>query len=113
VTLHGLFDRIVIPKHPQRSKLFFVFYKIDVKEPCTVKLAVFDPSSKKLGGKWRQMWRDTFPEPGPIQSVWALTTSVLDRAGQYRLELQEESEDQGTTPLASMALTVEREAQKS
>ena len=30
VTLHGLFDRIIIPRSTRDDKLFFVYYKIVV-----------------------------------------------------------------------------------
>lgn len=111
VSLHGLFDRIVIPKDPRRPgvpELFYVFYKIDVREPCTVRLSVTDPANAELGGKWRDMWRDSFSEAGPIQTVWALTTTPFEQEGPYRLELREELEDSQTIPLASMTLSVER-----
>lgn len=112
VTLHGLFDRIVIPRNPRSPRLFYIFYKIDVWEPCTIKLAALDPSNTELGGKWRDMWRDSFSEPGPVQTVWALTTTVFDQADPYKLELRQESHGFEAIPLASTILVVDREGGK-
>ncbi len=112
VTLHGLFDRIVIPRNPRFPKLFYVFYRIDVMVPCTVKLAVLDPTSVELGGKWRDMWRDSFSDLGPIQSVWPLSTTVFDQAGPYRLELRQELNGFEAVPLASTLLIVDRDEKR-
>lgn len=108
ITLHGLFDKIVIPQYPRSPKLFYVFYKVDVREPCTIKLTVLDPSNIELGGKWRDMWRDSFEEPGLVQTVWALTTTPFDQAGLYRLELRQEYDNLQTVPLASTTVMLER-----
>jgi hypothetical protein len=102
VILHGLFDRIIAPRSPKDDKLFFVFYKVVVKEPCTVTLKVVDPMGREIPGNWR----DSISQLGPIQSIWALTTSLFRVPGNYGLGLMEDSEP---LSLASTLLVVDEE----
>jgi hypothetical protein len=105
VSLRGLFDRIIVPRSPANPKLFFVFYKVVVEEPCTVSLRVIDPSQGQIQGNWR----DSLSQPGPVQSIWAVTTALFSQPGQYVLELREETNDSEALSLASMLLVVNEE----
>jgi len=105
VTLHGLFDRIILPQGSAPPKDFFVFYKVDVKEPCTVTLRVVDPVGNEIAGNWR----DSLSQVGPMQTVWALDTSRFMQPGRYVLELRQESDDSTALSLAHMLLIVEKE----
>jgi len=105
VTLHGLFDRVIVPQGSAPPKDFFVFYKVDVKEPCAVKLRVIDPGGHEIPGNWR----DSLSQIGPMQTVWALDTSRFMQPGPYVLELRQESDDSRALPLAHMLLIVEKE----
>jgi hypothetical protein len=102
VILHGLFDRIIAPRSPRDDKLFFVFYKVVVKEPCTVTLKVVDPMGHEIRGNWR----DSISQLGPVQSIWALTTNLFRLPGNYGLGLMEDSEP---LALASTLLVVDEE----
>ena len=102
-SLHGLFDRIIIPRTPANPKLFFVYYKVVVTEPCEVSLKVIDSSGREIPGNWR----DSLTRIGPIQSVWALTTSLFTQPGQYFLELRQGGDGSEMRSLASMLLVVE------
>jgi len=104
VTLHGLFDRIILPQGSAPPKDFFVFYRVDVMEPCTVTLRVVDPAGNEIPGNWR----DSLSQ-GPMQTVWALDSSRFMKPGRYALELRQESDDLTTLCLAHMLLTVEKE----
>jgi len=44
VTLHRLFDRIISPRSPREAKLFYVFYKVFVRESCTIALRALVPA---------------------------------------------------------------------
>ncbi len=103
VTLHNLFDRIVLPLTPGKSDLIFAYYKIDVKEPCTVALRITDPFKREI----RRDWRHPIEHMGPIQGVWALDTDLFKEPGRYVLEMDEEGPD--PHPLASMDLIVDVE----
>jgi hypothetical protein len=105
VTLHGLFDRIIVPPTPEEPELFFAYYKIVVDEPCTVTLKVIDPRRREIPGNWR----DSIEQLGPIQGVWALDPGRLKEPGPYVLELREGTDDSGSHSLASTRLVVERE----
>jgi len=107
VILHGLFDRIIAPRTPRDNKLFFAYYKIVVKEPCTIRLRVFDldrANSEILGN-----WCDSFSTIGPVQSIWALTTSLFNKPGRYALALREETEGSEPLSLVSTLLVVDEE----
>jgi 3-polyprenyl-4-hydroxybenzoate decarboxylase len=106
VTLHGLFDSIVLPQGSAPPKDFFVFYRIDVKEPCTVTLRVVDPVGNEIAGNWR----DSLSQIGPMQTVWAVDTSRFLQPGRYVLELSQESDDLTALSLVRMQLIVEKEA---
>jgi hypothetical protein len=105
VTLHGLFDRIILPQGSAPPKDFFVYYKVDVKEPCTVILRVVDPAGNEIAGSWR----DPLSQIGLMQAVWALDSSRFMQPGRYLLELRQDSGDLMALPLAHMLLIVEEE----
>lgn len=104
VTLHGLFDRIIVSGRPPSAKLFFVFYKVVVKEPCSVSLRVIDSSGREMPGNWR----DSLPQIGPMQAVWTLTSSLFKQPGPYVLELRQESDGAEALSLASTVFVVEQ-----
>jgi hypothetical protein len=97
VILYNLFDRIIKPRNPKSDKLFFVYYKIVVKEPCTISLRTMHSSGQEISGNWR----DSFSQLGPVQSVWALTACQFKQPGNYALELRQEIE--GCEPLSLMS----------
>jgi hypothetical protein len=105
VSLHGLFDRIILPQGSAPPKDFFVYYKVDVKEPCTVILRVVDPAGNEIAGSWR----DPLSQIGLMQAVWALDSSRFMQPGRYLLELRQDSGDLMALPLAHMLLIVEEE----
>jgi hypothetical protein len=105
VTLHGLFDRIILPRTSEEPELFFAYYKIVVDEPCRVTLRVIDPCQREIRGNWR----DSITQIGPIQGVWALHTGLFEVPGSYVLELREESVGSESHCLASTRLVVEQE----
>jgi hypothetical protein len=107
VTLHGLFDRIIVPATPAKPKLFFVFYKVVVKEPCTLSLRVLDPFKGEISGNWR----DSLAQIGPMQATWALTSSLFKQPGPYVLELKQETDDSEALSLATMLFVVEQESE--
>ena len=103
VTLHGIFDRIIAPRSPREEKLFFIYYRVLVDEPCTITLRVVDPRGHEVPGNWR----DSLTEIGPMQTVWALTSSLLKQPGPYFLELVQENGKSKPLSLAQMRLSVE------
>jgi hypothetical protein len=103
VTLHGLFDRIIAPRNPREVKLFFVYYRVVVEEPCAVALKVIDPEGHEVCGNWR----DSLTELGPMQTIWALSSDLLKKPGLYRLELRQVNSNSEALSLAQMRLTVE------
>jgi hypothetical protein len=106
VTLHGLFDRIIVPETPAKPKLFFVFYKVVVKQPCTLSLRVIDPFQGEIPGNWR----DSLTLIGPMQAIWALTSSLFKQPGPYVLELKQETDDSEALSLATMPFVVDQES---
>ncbi len=105
VTLHGLFDRIIVSGTPTSPKLFFVFYRVVVKEPCSVSLRVIDSSGREIHGNWR----DSLPQIGPMQAVWALTSSLFKQPGPYVLELRQENDAAEALSLASTVFVVDQQ----
>jgi Family of unknown function (DUF6941) len=105
VTLHGLFDRIIIPRTPRGVKLFYVYYKIVAEGACTVSLRVLDSSGQEIPGNWR----DSFSHFGPVQSIWALVSSLFKLPGNYVLELRQEIEGSEPYSLADMLFAVDEE----
>jgi len=103
VTLHGLFDRIIAPRAPREAKLFFVYYRVVVEEPCAVGLRVIDPGGHEVPGNWR----DSLTDRGPMQTVWALTSTLFKQPGPYKIELTQGNGDSEPLSLAQMRLTVE------
>jgi hypothetical protein len=103
VTLHRLFDRIITPRTPREVKLFFVFYKVIVKESCTIALRVVDPTGQEISGNWR----DPLSQTGPTQTIWALTSALFQRSGSYALELRQEAAGSEPLSLARMILVVD------
>jgi|SRR5271157_1313362 len=106
VTLHGLFDRIILPPPPAspQPKRFFVYYKVDVGEPCTVSLRVIDPTGQELDGPWR----DSLVDVGLVQTSWMLTSTYFEQPGHYELELREESEGSEPFLLTRMRFVVDQ-----
>lgn len=107
VSLHGLFDRIVVPRVPKLDKIFFVYYKIVVNGSCTVSLRVTRSSGQEIAGNWR----DSFSHIGPVQSIWALVSSLFNVPGNYVLELRQEMEGSEPRLLASMLFVVDQEGE--
>ncbi len=107
VTLHDLFDRIITPRTPREDKLFFVYYKIVVDGACTVSLSVMHSSGQEISGNWR----DSFSHLGPVQSIWALVSSLFKQPGNYVLELRQEIEGSEPLSLASMLFVVDQEGE--
>ena len=107
VTLHGLFDRMTVPRVPGNPKLFFVYYKVVVDEPCAVAMRVLDLDrfNTEIPGNWR----DSIPQVGPMQSIWALTSSLFKQPGRYVLELRQEIEPSEPLKLATMLFVVDQE----
>ena len=103
VTLHGLFDRIIAPRPPGEARLFFVYYRVVVEEPCAIALRVTDPEGHEVPGDWR----DSLTGHGPMQTVWALTSTLFRQPGLYALDLTQEGEGTEPISLAQMRLTVE------
>lgn len=104
VTLHGVFDKIIVPKKGALPKLFFVYYKVFVLEPCTVSLRVTNPSGQLILGNWT----DALPQVGPMQAIWALITTPFERPGLYDLELRQQIDDTEALPLANTQLVVDQ-----
>jgi hypothetical protein len=96
IILYNLFDRIVTPRTPREDRLFFVYYKIVVREPCTVSLRVINSSGQQVS-QVSGNWCDKHAQIGPIQSIWTLAASLFKQAGNYALELRQEIE--GSEPL--------------
>ncbi len=92
-----------MPRNARHPKLFFVYYKLVVEEPCTVTLRLTNPLNTEIGGNWRDSWRESIGQNGPIQAIWALTTTLLKKPGSYLLELLQET---GSSEKLSLARTV-------
>jgi hypothetical protein len=107
VTLHGLFDRIIIPRTPGLDKLFFVYYKIVADGACTVSLKIMHSSGQEIPGNWR----DSFSYLGPVQSIWGLVSSLFKQPGNYVLELRQEIEGSEPLSLVSMLFVVDQEGE--
>ena len=107
VTLHGVFDRIIIPRSPANPKPFFVYYKIVVKQPCTIALRVTDPLRGEIEGNWR----DSIVQLGPVHSIWSLSSTLFTRPGPYALELRQETDDSDVLSLASTVFVVDKEGE--
>jgi hypothetical protein len=105
VTLHNLFDRMILPRNPEKTELIFAYYKIVVEAPCTVALRVIDPQQREIPGNWRHPIKQT----GPIQGVWALHTGLFREPGHYVLELEEDSDGAESRSLARTRLVVDLE----
>jgi len=114
VTLHDLFDGIVIPQ-PSRTRRFpragpgnlesfCVFYKIVADQQCRIALKVIDPSGVEIPGNWR----DSITPQGPSvwQAIWGVSASLFQLPGQYKLELVQETDYSTPLSLASMPLLV-------
>ena len=114
VTLHGVFDRIIKPRSAKTHKPFFVYYKIVVEIPCKVSLRVNYPQRPAEFG-WHNMFKafhshDSFSEPGPVQSLWPLTTVIFQQPGKYAIELIQEDGPQ-LLSLASTVVVVDQEVE--
>jgi hypothetical protein len=104
VTLHGLFDRVIAPRTRRDVKIFYVYYRVIVEEPCAVLLRVIDPAGHEVSEGNR---RDSLPERGPMQTVWSLSSAFFTRPGNYLLELGQETDNSEPLSLAQMRLAVE------
>lgn len=108
VTLHGVFDRMIIPAARALPKLFFVYYKIVVVEqPCTIVLKLTDPAGAEVKGSWR----DRIEQTGPVHSIWALISDLFTTPGTYALELRQETDGSDVLSLASMTVIVDKEGE--
>ena len=107
VTLHGLFDRIITPRTSRNDKLFYVYYKIVAEGECAVSLRVLHSSGQEIPGNWR----DSFSHLGPVQSIWALVSSLFKQPGNYVLELRQEIEGSEPLSLVSMLFVVNQEGE--
>ncbi len=56
-------------------------------------------------------WRDSIGQIGPIQSIWALTTTLFKQPGRYALELKQESDDADVVSLATTLLVVDQQGE--
>jgi hypothetical protein len=97
VTLHDLFDGIILPVRggvfpPSRpnSQTFFIFYKVAADQQCRISLKVLDPSGREVPGNWR----DSITPQGPSiwQAIWALNSSLFNMPGDYHLDLMQEND---------------------
>lgn len=105
VNLRGVFDRITNPQvRKENPGLFFAYYRVDVDQPCTLVLKVFDPLNNEIRGSWN----DDIKEAGLVQSVWALTTTLFKLPGAYRLELRQRARDSEELSLATVRLVVDK-----
>ncbi|GEM_PF-1011344 len=92
VTVHDIFDKIVLPRIPVphgKDNIFFVYYKVEVLEPCVISLRVIDPQGNEVQGG---TWSDSIEQLGLIQSLWALAHSLFKVPGTYRLELSQRND---------------------
>lgn len=96
-----------MPRAPRPDKLFFVYYKITVLEPCEVTLRVTRPVHPEIPKDMH--WRDSFTQLGPVQGVWALTTGFFSRPGSYGFELMQVTALPELLSLASTVLVVDEE----
>jgi hypothetical protein len=104
ITLHGLFDRIIAPRSRRDVKIFYVYYRVVVEEPCAIALRVIDPAGHEVREGNR---RDSLPELGPMQTVWSLSSTFFSQPGDYVLELGQETDNSELLKLAQMRLAVE------
>ncbi|HUY12326.1 MAG TPA: hypothetical protein VMX16_01690 [Terriglobia bacterium] len=87
VTVHDIFDKIVLPQIPVphgKDTIFFVYYKVEVLEPCVISLRAIDPQGNEVQGG---TWSDSIEQVGLMQSLWALAYSLFKTPGNYTLEL--------------------------
>jgi hypothetical protein len=105
VTLHHLFDRIIIPPNLKERDLVFAYYKVVAEAPCILSLRVIGPQQREVQGNWR----DSIGQAGPIQGVWALDTGRFKEPGVYNLVLEEENDSPQSDVLASTRLAVDVE----
>ncbi len=117
VTLHALFDGIVIPQPSGTRRFprfdssnnatnFCVFYKVVADQQCTIALKVLDPAGAEIPGNWR----DSIAPEGPSvwQAIWGLSVSLFQVPGRYQLDLMQEIDYPmpRTLSLASTSLVV-------
>ncbi|MGH9432656.1 MAG: DUF6941 family protein [Terriglobia bacterium] len=109
VTVHDIFDRIVLPQIPVHygdRKLFCVFYKVEALEPCVISLRVVDRQGNEVpvqGGPRH----DSIEQTGLMQSLWYLVTDMFQGVGDYRFELRVEGEGSDVQPLATSILKID------
>jgi hypothetical protein len=104
ISLHGVFDRIIAPRARRDVKIFYVYYRVVVEQPCAVALKVIDPADHEVHDGDR---RDLLPALGPMQTVWSLSSAYFSQPGNYTLELRQETEDSEPLTLAQMRLSVQ------
>ena len=89
VTVHDIFDRIVLPQFPippVMNKIFCAYYKVDVLEPCVVSLCVIDPRGNPVP---KGCWGDPIQQRGLAQSLWSLSHSLFTAPGIYTLQFNQ------------------------
>ena len=108
VSLIGIFDRMVKPppRDSAARRIFYVFYKVFVGQPCKLELRVFDPLDKQVRGTWSDDLG-----VGLMQTIWVLSTNQFERPGKYTLELRQVSSDLGEVTLATTELVVDEPGQ--
>jgi hypothetical protein len=67
---------------------------------------VLDPFKGEISGNWR----DSLAQIGPMQAIWALTSSLFKQPGPYVLELKQEADDSEAVSLATMLFVVNQES---
>jgi hypothetical protein len=95
---------MILPPDPKKTDLIFAYYKIVAGGPCTVALRVVNPQQREVRGNWRH----SIERVGPIQGVWALDTALFKEAGQYVVELKEETDGPQSDSIASVRLVVDQ-----
>lgn len=107
VTLHHLFDRMILPRDLDKTELIFAYYKVVADAPCNLSLKVIGPK----GGELPRIPPHSIEilRVGPIQGVWALHAGLFEEPGVYVFELEEETDGPEPHSLASTNLVVERE----
>lgn len=118
VTLHELFDGIVIPRGDvarpfprfgvprNNSQMFHAFYKINADQQCRISLGILDPSGREVPGNWRDSI--TPQSPSVWQAIWELPAALFHDPGWYKLDLVQENDYplQTSFCLASTSLLV-------
>jgi Family of unknown function (DUF6941) len=89
VTIHDIFDRIVLPRIPvpyQRDRNFSVYYKVEALKPCVVSLCVRGPQRNAIP---HGSWAHPIQQAGLMQSYWSLAHSLFGAPGTYMLQFSQ------------------------